>query len=120
MTWKNLISLLNRLIMKRSRVSNAEVKSSIEDIDREIRLKQENLEMFHSIVGESPLSQIDWVIENGFQEFNKWYKSYEAGTIKRLKLEEDREKWDDYIPQEGDIILRGGIGDRIIKVWKGS
>ena len=52
-----------------------------ESYDEAIKNREHNLKLFYEIVGENPLKQIDWIIENGFEKFNKWFNSYEDGSI---------------------------------------
>lgn len=53
---------------------------------QEIEKKEKNLQLFHRVVGDNPLKHIDWIIEHGFEEFNKWYKRYEDGSIEKKQL----------------------------------
>lgn len=53
--------------------------------DEKIEARNRNLELLHEKIGKSPLEHIDWTIENGFEEFNELYKSYEDGSIGKVK-----------------------------------
>ncbi|MGG0308345.1 hypothetical protein ABEY43_06975 [Priestia megaterium] len=51
------------------------------DIDDAIHNRERNYKLFLKIVGENPLDQIDWIIENGLDKFNYWFRCYETGKI---------------------------------------
>ena len=51
------------------------------DIDEAIKNRERNYKLFLKIVGENPLDQIDWIIENGLDKFNYWFRCYETGLI---------------------------------------
>jgi hypothetical protein len=51
------------------------------DIDEAIKKRKRNYRLFLKIVGENPLDQIDWIIENGLDKFNYWFRCYETGKI---------------------------------------
>jgi len=52
--------------------------------DKEIEKKNENLQLFYNIVGDNPLEHIDYIIENGLDEFNRLQKSYEDGSVRKV------------------------------------
>lgn len=60
--------------------------------DEEIKNKKRNLELLYDVVGDNPLKHIDWIIENGLEKFNQWYRSYEDGSIERVKRETNRKE----------------------------
>lgn len=49
-----------------------ETESDI-SLDREIKLRKSRIEKFDSIVGDSALKQLDWILENGLDKFNDTY-----------------------------------------------
>jgi len=70
-----------------------------------------NYILFLKIVGVNPMDQIDWIIENGLNKFNYWFRCYEMETIytPATVLEEEVE----YIHE-----VRGGMGNVIL--WGNS
>lgn len=84
--------LLDKLIKLIRRIfGNPEPKMNFDyddiDLDKEIKQRQNRFEKFDSIVGDTPLKQIDWIIENGFSKFHDTYENIMSG-----KYEEDEEK----------------------------
>lgn len=76
--WRRFIEFIRRLFSNEKRLVNL---LTDEEIEREVKKKEENLRLLHEIVGESPLDQIDWIIENGYDKYHEKYKSYEDGSI---------------------------------------
>lgn len=62
-------------------ISDAEVK-------REMDIKDKNLNKLHDIIGENPINQIEYIIENGMEKHNEVYRKYEERTL----LQEPAEK----------------------------
>lgn len=83
---RDFISFIKSLFGKP--VSEVEPLLSDEHCDQIIKGKEENLKLFNDIIGHNPLEQIDWIVANGFKEFNSLYRSCEDGSL----LEREREK----------------------------
>lgn len=66
--------------------NSTSISLSDDHYKKKIEEKEKNLQLFHKIVGDNPLKHIDWIIENGLEKFNSWYKSYEDGSIGRRQL----------------------------------
>lgn len=77
--------MLNRFfnLIRNLFISKDTINILDESYDEEIKNKERNLKLFYEIVGENPLKQIDWIIENGFEKFNELFRSYENGSIGR-------------------------------------
>jgi hypothetical protein len=110
---------------------NAEILTSEDvDIDTEIQKRKHDLAILESIVGESPMKQIDWIIENSLSKYNYWLTCYERGTINDvIKVKKEYKKHiettnstgikDALIDfSDGDMVLRGGKGNRVISVFR--
>lgn len=78
--WRRFIEFIRRLFSNEKRSISL---LTDEEVEREVKKKEENLRLLHEIVGESPLDQIDWIIENGYDKYHEKYKSYEDGSIQR-------------------------------------
>jgi len=75
------------------------------DIDDAIHNRKRNYKLFLKIVGENPLDQIDWIVENGLDKFNYWYRCYETGKIYSPAT----------VEQEHSHGVRGGLGNRLYR-----
>lgn len=75
---RKLILAIGKFFIREKSTSNS---LSDEYYKHEIEKKEKNLQLFHKIVGDNPMKHIDWIIEHGYEEFNKWFKSYEDGSI---------------------------------------
>lgn len=76
--WRKLIDFFNRMFSNNSRTKDT---LTDEEVEKEIKKKEHNLQLLHEIIGSNPLKQIDWIIENGFVKFGELYNSYEDGSI---------------------------------------
>lgn len=75
-------------------------------IDLYLANKRRNYELFEKIVGENPIDQIDWIIENGLDKFTYWYRCYETGSIYTPATVSE------YKPVAYEV--RGGMGNRVL------
>jgi hypothetical protein len=85
------------------------------DIDDAIKNRERNFKLFQKIVGIDPMEQIDWIVENGLDKFNYWFRCYETGliyspaTVNQKPVERIIE-WDAYE-------VRGGQGNSKLLCW---
>lgn len=65
--------------------SSPDTAEDIFEIDKAIKIEHSRLKTFYKIVGQEPMSQIDWIIENGFTKFNQLYRDIMNGTYQEKK-----------------------------------
>ncbi|MGG4434509.1 hypothetical protein AAXE64_08105 [Priestia megaterium] len=84
------------------------------DIDEAIHSRERNYNLFLKIVGENPLDQIDWIINNGLDKFNYWYRCYETGKIYSPATVRERSS---LLEIEIEVMeFKGGLGDTLYRV----
>jgi hypothetical protein len=82
------------------------------NVEQEIVKMRRNQELFESIVGESPLNQIDWIIEHSLNKFNYWLYCSQRGTIYTPATVKEAPK----IPKGNyeTAYVRGGRGNQML------
>lgn len=85
------------------------------NIDDAIKNRERNFKLFQKIVGVDPMEQIDWIVENGLDKFNYWFRCYETGLIYSPATVRQMP----YIPESelysGEV--RGGQGNNLLMAW---
>lgn len=80
--WKKFIEFIRKLLNKNKQLHSSFLLSD-EEVERRIEQQEDNLKLLHETIGSNPLDQIDWIIENGYDEYYKKYKSYQDGSISK-------------------------------------
>lgn len=73
---------------KQNFIDQAEQLRVEAELDKLIKEEKRCLLIFESIVGDSPIKEIDWINNNGFKEYCKHYEAYNNRTI--VSLEEQK------------------------------
>jgi len=83
------------------------------NIDDAIKNRERNFKLFQKIVGVDPMEQIDWIIENGLNKFNYWFRCYETGLI----YSPATVRQTSYEVEEYRHEVRGGMGNNLLMCW---
>ena len=90
------------------------------DIEREIEQQKNKAKKIEELTGNSPIKQIDWVIDNGLNKFHELCTSVMDGTYQddKINLITYREQmYTDYIEDAVVTEIRGGLGNRKLDEW---
>lgn len=101
----------------RIKEDNKEISTdSMIKLDREIDKRNRGLAELSRIVGGSPLTEIDYIIEHGFDDYIKLYKSALNGEIlfRKRMIRFDDDNFDSI------CYARGGIGNSILVTFSNS
>lgn len=82
--WQKLIEFIRKIFNNNKKLSSTFLLSD-EEVKRELEQQESNLKLLHEIIGSNPLDQIDWIIENGYDEYFDKYSSYQDGSIGKKK-----------------------------------
>jgi hypothetical protein len=80
----------------------------VDDYQKAVDLRNKNLPIFFSIVGESPLEHIDYILKHGMKRFNYYLDCLEEGTLYAPATVNE------YCPIAKGIEIRGGLGNKLI------
>src|SRR5690606_8436406 len=78
--WQKFIEFIRKFLNKNKQLHSSFLLSD-EEVERRLEQQESNLKLLHETIGSNPLDQIDWIIENGYDEYYKKYKSYQDGSI---------------------------------------
>lgn len=90
------------------------------DITREIEQQKSKMKKIEELTGNSPIKQIDWIIDNGLNKFHELCTSVMDGTYQddKINLITYREQmYTDYIEDAVVTEIRGGLGNRKLDEW---
>lgn len=78
--WQKFIEFIRKLFSNNKQLTSSFLLSD-EEVERRLEQQENNLKLLHETIGSNPLDQIDWIIENGYDEYYEKYKSYQDGSI---------------------------------------
>lgn len=89
-----------------------------EELDEQIKLREQRLKQFDEIVGSNPLEQIDWIIENGFNKYIEIYNDIMSGEYQKKKEQEERKSLLDIRTKRLKLFLDDGYSTKTINNYE--
>jgi hypothetical protein len=82
----------------------------VDEYQKAVDLRNKNLPIFFSIVGESPLEHIEYILKNGMKRFNYYLDCLEEGTLYAPATVNE------YRTIVKRFEIRGGSGNKILAI----
>lgn len=88
------------------------------ELDEQFKIRQKRLKQFDEIIGENPLEQIDWIIENGFNKYIEIYNDIMSGEYQKKKEQEEMDSLLDIRTKRLKLFLDDGHSTKTINNYE--